>query len=131
MSGLSNIRNAKDKLLIMPTWPVPLSSNFSLPTDSGLNNNIETLNMSESAKTFTNIDTALTDVPADADLSGKVHVTAQHPLPYWLVNVPRDQWPATCPGFLKDLPDKNIEILATPDAEFRRLNWDGVKDLVR
>ncbi|CRG88088.1 putative protein YPL067C [Talaromyces islandicus] len=87
-----------------------------------------------SAETFTNIDTALTDVEPGADAASqanKVHLTAQQPLPYWLVNVPRSQWPATCPDFLKDLPDKNIGILATLDADYRRLNWDGVKDLVR
>jgi hypothetical protein len=89
--------------------------------------------MSDSAEAFTNIDAALTDVVepgADASQASQVHLTAQHPLPYWLVNVPRSQWPATCPDFLKGLPDKNIEILATSDADYRRLNWDGVKDLV-
>lgn len=75
-----------------------------------------------SAEVFTNIDAALTD--ADANASQEVH------LPYWLVNVPQSKWPATCPDFLKDLPAKNISILATPDAEYRRLDWDGVKELV-
>lgn len=82
-----------------------------------------------SAEAFTTIDNALTDAEPGADAS-QVHLTAQKPLPYWLVNVPRSQWPATCPDFLKGLPDKNIDILATLDADFRLLNWDEAKDLV-
>ncbi|GIC84672.1 GIG1 family protein [Aspergillus udagawae] len=52
-------------------------------------------------------------------------------LPYWLVNVPPSQWPAECPAFLRDLPSKSIAILSTPDAEYKRQDWETVKEIVR
>ncbi|KAH8693770.1 hypothetical protein BGW36DRAFT_399031 [Talaromyces proteolyticus] len=72
-----------------------------------------------STETFTNIDEKLTDLDSS------------QPLPYWLVNVPRDRWPASCPEFLKDLADKNIAILSTSDSEFTRTSWSEAKELVR
>lgn len=61
------------------------------------------------------------------------HAREQHqqPLPYWLVNVPREQWPETCPEWLRDTSEKNKGILATPDEKFQRLSWDEVKEIVR
>ncbi|EAW11381.1 GIG1 family protein [Aspergillus clavatus NRRL 1] len=52
-------------------------------------------------------------------------------LPYWLVNVPRTQWPADCPAFLQDLPAKSIAILSTPDEQYKRQDWETVKEIVR
>ncbi|GAB7350171.1 hypothetical protein MBLNU459_g0835t1 [Dothideomycetes sp. NU459] len=52
-------------------------------------------------------------------------------LPYWLVNVPPHQQPATCPDFLLTVNDKDRGILATPDSAYRRLTWPEVKDIVR
>ncbi|RAK97797.1 GIG1 family protein [Aspergillus ibericus CBS 121593] len=52
-------------------------------------------------------------------------------LSYWLVNVPPYQWTAECPGFLRDTSQKNIEILSTPDEQYRRQGWELVKDIVR
>ncbi|KAL9115962.1 MAG: hypothetical protein Q9227_000330 [Pyrenula ochraceoflavens] len=47
-------------------------------------------------------------------------------LPYWLVNVPKDEWPANpwdCPHYLCNLSEKNIQVLLTPDAAFQRQTW--------
>ncbi|KAF2875914.1 hypothetical protein BDV95DRAFT_562966 [Massariosphaeria phaeospora] len=55
----------------------------------------------------------------------------QEPLPFWLVNVPHDQWPAECPAFLKECGEKDKKIIGTPDAEHRNLPWDEVRELVR
>ncbi|KAI9813215.1 MAG: hypothetical protein M1826_002531 [Phylliscum demangeonii] len=52
-------------------------------------------------------------------------------LPYWLVNVPRAQWPPTCPDFLATANAKDREILSTPDARYHRQSWEEVKELVR
>ena len=52
-------------------------------------------------------------------------------VPYWCVNVPRDQWPDECPDFLRDVSDKDRGILATPDDQYRRLTWPEVKSLVQ
>lgn len=52
-------------------------------------------------------------------------------LPYWLVNVPEDQRPATCPEFLRDIPEKLKLILSTPDSQYRRFTWPQVKEIVR
>lgn len=51
-------------------------------------------------------------------------------LPYWLVNVPRDQWSPECPVFLRDLPDKNIQILSTPDEHYKRQGWEEVQEII-
>ncbi|KAF7616418.1 hypothetical protein AFLA_000077, partial [Aspergillus flavus NRRL3357] len=51
-------------------------------------------------------------------------------LPYWLVNVPPSQWPAECPAFLRDLPAKSIAILSTSDAEYKRQDWETVREIV-
>ncbi|PVH98817.1 hypothetical protein DM02DRAFT_595362 [Periconia macrospinosa] len=55
----------------------------------------------------------------------------EEPLPFWLVNVPRDQWPAECPEYLRDLSEKDRRIIGTPDEEYRLLTWDEVKELIR
>ena len=51
-------------------------------------------------------------------------------LPYWLVNVPPCEWAAECPDFLRNLPQKNIRILSTPDELYEAPNWDTVKEIV-
>ena len=51
-------------------------------------------------------------------------------LPYWLVNVPRAQWPAECPSYLRDQPEKNIRILATRDEHYKKQNWETVKEII-
>jgi hypothetical protein len=54
----------------------------------------------------------------------------EEPLPFWLVNVPHDQWPTSCPDFLKDVSDKDKSIIGTPDGQYTLLTWDEVQELV-
>jgi hypothetical protein len=54
----------------------------------------------------------------------------EEPLPFWLVNVPHDQWPAECPAFLKDCSEKDKGIIGTSDDQYTLLTWDEVKELV-
>lgn len=54
----------------------------------------------------------------------------QTALPFWLVNVPKDRWPASCPEFLRDVPLKNQQTLATPDQQFHRHSWEDVQNLI-
>jgi hypothetical protein len=51
-------------------------------------------------------------------------------LPFWLVNVPRDQWPSECPDFLKNISEKDRGIIGTPDESYRVLTWDQVREIV-
>ncbi|KAF1837122.1 hypothetical protein BDW02DRAFT_519594 [Decorospora gaudefroyi] len=52
-------------------------------------------------------------------------------LPFWLVNVPRDQWPSECPDFLRGISEKDKRIIGTLDDEYRVLTWEEVRDIVR
>ncbi|PYH85510.1 hypothetical protein BO82DRAFT_301862 [Aspergillus uvarum CBS 121591] len=52
-------------------------------------------------------------------------------LPYWLMNIPASQWTPTCPSYLRDISQKNIDILSTPDHLYQRQGWDLVTELVR
>ena len=52
-------------------------------------------------------------------------------LPYWQVNVPEAERTAACPEFLRNLSAKDIGIISTPDAEYRRSSWPEVQELVR
>lgn len=54
----------------------------------------------------------------------------EEPLPFWLVNVPHDQWPAQCPDFLQNLGEKDRRIIGTPDADYTKLSWDQVKHFI-
>lgn len=51
-------------------------------------------------------------------------------LPYWLVNVPREEWPDKCPEYLRNLDERDREILGTPDAEYKRMSWEEIDELV-
>lgn len=51
-------------------------------------------------------------------------------MPFWLVNVPQDQWPHECPEFLQNCSDKDKSIIGTPDDEYRLLTWDEVREIV-
>ncbi|KAG9194422.1 hypothetical protein G6011_04457 [Alternaria panax] len=51
-------------------------------------------------------------------------------LPFWLVNVPSDQWPSECPDFLRDIIEKDKAIIGTPDQDYKALTWDQVRDIV-
>ena len=51
-------------------------------------------------------------------------------LPYWLVNVPKTQWPAECPDFLRDISERDKAMISIPESEFHRLTWPEVQELV-
>jgi len=54
----------------------------------------------------------------------------EEPLPFWLVNVPRDEWPPECPESLRECSEKDQRIIGTPDERYSLLTWDEVKELV-
>lgn len=54
----------------------------------------------------------------------------EEPLPFWLVNVPRNQWPTECPEFLKEIGEKDRSIIGTPDHEYTRLSWDECQQII-
>ena len=51
-------------------------------------------------------------------------------LPFWKVNVPREQWPAECPDFLSHVSEKDKSIIGTPDENYTLLTWPEVRELV-
>lgn len=51
-------------------------------------------------------------------------------VPFWLVNVPRDQWPAECPDFLRVCSEKDKRIIGTPDEQYEMLKWEQVREIV-
>lgn len=52
-------------------------------------------------------------------------------LSFWLVNVPRDQWPTECPDFLRDVGEKDRMIIGTLDSDYKRLSWQEVQEIIR
>jgi hypothetical protein len=64
------------------------------------------------------------------DLSIPKSKRPKEPLPYWLVNVPPEEWPNECPEALRDMSEKNIGILATWDSDYTRSTWEEVKYLI-
>ena len=56
--------------------------------------------------------------------------TISKSLPYWLVNVPEDQWPESCPDFLINANVKDRGILSTPDSDYHRQTWPEVQQII-
>jgi hypothetical protein len=54
----------------------------------------------------------------------------EEPLPWWLINVPRDHWTEECPEYLRDCGEKDKGIIGTPDSEYRRFSWDEVREII-
>ncbi|KAF2852531.1 hypothetical protein T440DRAFT_446167 [Plenodomus tracheiphilus IPT5] len=52
-------------------------------------------------------------------------------LEFWKVNVPHEQWPTSCPEFLKECGDKDRKIIGTRDEEYKSLSWEEVKEIIR
>jgi len=52
-------------------------------------------------------------------------------VPYWLANVPQDQWEKECPEFLAKISERDKRILSTPASQYRRLTWEEVKDTIK
>lgn len=51
-------------------------------------------------------------------------------LPFWLVNVPRDQWPSECPDFLRNASEKDRRIIGMRDEDYDLLEWEEVKEII-
>ncbi|KAK4116407.1 hypothetical protein N656DRAFT_774664 [Canariomyces notabilis] len=51
-------------------------------------------------------------------------------LPYWQVNVPEHLRTAECPDFLRNLNEKDLGIISTPDSEFQADSWEVVRQKV-
>ena len=85
--------------------------------------------LSTPAATFTAIDEKVDSSQENAQLVLNSTVPTES-LPYWLINVPRSQWPSECPSFLRDLSPKNIRILSMPDEAYKRISWEMVKEFV-
>lgn len=51
-------------------------------------------------------------------------------LPYWQVNVPVSQRTEECPGGLRNLDAKDVAIISTPNADYKRQTWPEVKHLI-
>ena len=57
-------------------------------------------------------------------------VKEQELLPFWRVNVPREESEDECPEFLREVGDKDKRIIGTPDEEYKRLDWEEVKQII-
>lgn len=80
--------------------------------------------------TISMLDEKLTDADTVAPVPFLHHHNlAPDTLPYWLMNLPRSQWPTECPSFLRDLPPKSIRCLSTPDEKYQRQDWDLVWEI--
>ncbi len=55
---------------------------------------------------------------------------AEEPLPYWLINVPKDQQPAECPEFLLDISERNKAMINVSQADYHVLTWPEVQELI-
>jgi Protein of unknown function (DUF3605) len=51
-------------------------------------------------------------------------------LPYWQVNVPPEERELTCPPYLRNLAEKEIDIIRTPDNEYHVLTWPEVRSII-
>ncbi|CAG8053767.1 unnamed protein product [Penicillium salamii] len=86
---------------------------------------------STSAATITIHDERLTDTNTTTPAQfSHTHSLTSKTLPFWLVNIPRSQWPAECPSFLHGQPPKNIQCLSTPDDHYTRQDWTEVKAII-
>lgn len=52
-------------------------------------------------------------------------------LPYWQVNILPEDREEDCPESLREISDKDIGIIGTPDEEYRVQTWQQVVDIVR
>ncbi|PGH12442.1 hypothetical protein AJ79_04278 [Helicocarpus griseus UAMH5409] len=90
-----------------------------------------TLNEKAVPDTSTSTTTTTTTTITTAATTNSVQAAADpSPLPYWLVNVPRADWPPECPEYLRNQPEKNIRLLSTPDALYQRQSWEVVRQIV-
>jgi hypothetical protein len=76
-------------------------------------------------------DASAESTPAPVSQStGQTTPAEIEPLPYWLVNVPQEQWPAECPEWLRNLEPKAIEVLSTLDGAYEKHDWEMIKETI-
>jgi len=51
-------------------------------------------------------------------------------IPFWNVNIPQDQWTLECPFYLAACDESDRRQLSIPDAEYPRMSWEDVKDVI-
>lgn len=51
-------------------------------------------------------------------------------LPHWHVNVPEAKWEPNCPEFLRDISDRDKDIISVPSEQYRTQSWEEIKDLI-
>lgn len=52
-------------------------------------------------------------------------------LPYWRVNISPEDREEECPEFLRNISDKDISIISTPDEDYRVQTWPQVVEIIR
>ncbi|EXM11299.1 hypothetical protein FOIG_01044 [Fusarium odoratissimum NRRL 54006] len=52
-------------------------------------------------------------------------------VPFWNMNIPKDQRTEECPDFLQGLHKKDQGILSTPDQEYHIFSWAEVHDIIQ
>lgn len=51
-------------------------------------------------------------------------------IPFWNFNVPPEERITECPDFLVNVSEKDKGIIGTWDADYERLSWEKVKELI-
>ena len=52
-------------------------------------------------------------------------------IPYWNMNIPKEQWTPECPTFLQNLPESDCNVLGTKDDAYHRMTWEEVREVIR
>ncbi|KAI9778714.1 MAG: hypothetical protein M1839_007945 [Geoglossum umbratile] len=52
-------------------------------------------------------------------------------LPFWLTNVPKDEWPTKCPDYLAKVGASDRKVLSTKDEDYRFHTWQEVTTIIK
>lgn len=52
-------------------------------------------------------------------------------LPFWLINIPKNQWPGQCPEFLINASERDKKIMSVPNDQYQRATWEEVQEYIR
>lgn len=52
-------------------------------------------------------------------------------IPWYCANLPRSEWPPSCPDYLIKCSEKDKGIIGNSDESYVPLSWDEVGELVR
>lgn len=52
-------------------------------------------------------------------------------LPFWLMNIPRNEWPDQCPEFLINSSERDKRIMSVPNDQYQRATWEEVREYIR